>query len=76
MNIYTTKAEYSNINLLANAEEADITEAASELIEAITLIKNISCRTLRNTFYKHGQARPWSHCYSDTGFIEVTMRHL
>lgn len=76
MNIYTTKVEYNNINLLANSEEADITEAASELIEAITLIKNISCRALVNAFYKYGQARPWSHCYSDTGFIEVTMRYL
>ena len=74
---YATKDEYNNIMLLVNVEEAEITEAASGLIEAIKSTKNLSCRTLRNTLYKHEYKQDHNSIVNyDAGFIENTVKHL
>lgn len=63
--------------LLVNVDEAEITEAASGLIEAIKSTKNLFCRTLRNTLYKHEYKQDHNSIVNyDAGFIENTVKHL
>ncbi|CEP12529.1 hypothetical protein [Parasitella parasitica] len=51
---YITEEEYMNIISSLKTEEVELSKNANELIKAIKSIKSFSCRTLRNTLYKHG----------------------
>ncbi|KAG1140431.1 hypothetical protein G6F37_010678 [Rhizopus arrhizus] len=55
----------------------DLPKNANELIKAIESIKSFSCRTLRNTLYKHGYQCDYDPIAEyDTGIVENLVQHF
>jgi hypothetical protein len=74
---YITEEEYMNIISSLKTEEVELSKNANELIKAIKSIKSFSCRTLRNTLYKHGYQCDYDPIAEyDTGIVENLVQHL
>ncbi|KAG0755671.1 hypothetical protein G6F57_008406 [Rhizopus arrhizus] len=74
---YITEEEYMNITSSLKTEEVELSKNANELIKAIKSIKSFSCRTLRNTLYKHGYQYDYDPIAEyDTGIVENLVQHF
>lgn len=73
----TAKEEYENITLSLNVQEAEITDSARSLIQAIKNVKIYSCKNLRNTLYANGYKQNHDVINNyDIGLTENLVKHL